>query len=88
MKDGWVATALLVVGYAVALAVLVRARVVLRQRRRRWFVVLEIATGTVIVGYVLAGKAIGVILNTLNLLVIALVWIWTGRRRSAAEPPS
>jgi len=33
-------------------------------------------------GYVLAGKAIGAILNALNLLVITLVWIWTGRRPS------
>ena len=76
------ANALLVVGYAVAVVVLVRTGVVLRERRWRWFVALEIATATVILGYVLAGNAIGVILNALNLLVITLVWIWTGRRPS------
>jgi hypothetical protein len=77
-----VANVLLVGGYAVAVAVLLRTGVVLRERRWRWFVALEIATATVIVGYVLAGKAIGVALNILNLLVIAGVWVWTGRRSS------
>lgn len=74
------ASVLLVVGYAVALVVLARAPVVLRERRWRWFVALEGATGAVIVGYVLLGNRLGVALNILNLLVIAVLWGWTGRR--------
>ena len=82
MNHRRVANILLVVGYAVAVVVLLRTGVVLRERRWRWFVALELATVTVVVGYVLAGKAIGVALNTLNLLVIAGVWVWTGKRQS------
>ena len=76
------AAALLVAGYAVAVVVLARAPVVLRERRWRWFVALELATGCVIVGYALSDHGFGVALNILNLLVIAVVWGWTGRRAS------
>lgn len=73
------ATVLLVTGYAVAVVVLARARVVVRERRWRWFVALELATAAVILGYALAGTWIGAALNIVNLVVIAVVWRWTGR---------
>ena len=51
--------AMLVLGYPVALGVLVRLRPVLRERRRTWFLALEAAMLLISVGWLLLGRAIG-----------------------------
>ena len=70
--------ALLIAGYTVAVGVLLRARVVLRERRWRWFVALEVATATVAAGYAAADVAVGVVLNAANVVLFAVVW-WFAR---------
>jgi hypothetical protein len=77
-----VTAVLLVAGYAVAVAVLLRARAVLRERRWRWFIALEVATATVAAGYATAGAPLGVVLNVANIVVFAVAWLLTGPRRS------
>ncbi len=76
---------MLVVGYPVALGVLVRLRSVLRERRRAWFLALEAAMALISVGWVLLGRAIGPIINGAALLAFAAAWVWTGRRQAASS---
>ncbi len=73
--------ALLIAGYTVAVAVLLRTRAVLRERRLHWFVALEIATATVAAGYAVAGVAVAVVLNAANVVLFAVVWWFTGSSR-------
>ena len=76
--------AMLVVGYPVALGVLVRLRSVLRERRRTWFLVLEAGMVLISVGWALLGRAIGPIINGAALIALAVAWVRTGRRQAAA----
>ena len=72
---------LFVVGYAVAVAVLLRWGTVLRERRWTWFVALELATAMVAAGYALIGNRLGLVLNAAFVVVFALVW-WRESSRS------
>ena len=72
---------LFVVGYGVAVVVLLRWGTVLRERRWTWFLALEIATATVAVGYALIGNRVGFALNAAFVMVFALVWWRTSSRR-------
>lgn len=65
---------LFVVGYSVAVAVLLRAGSVLRERRWTWFLALEAATAMVAAGYALVGNRMGLALNTAFVVVFAPVW--------------
>lgn len=73
--------ALLIAGYTVAVGVLLRGRAVLRERRWRWFVALEMATATVAAGYAAAGVPVGVVLNAAGVVLFAIVWWLTRLRR-------
>lgn len=76
---------LLAAGYAVALAVITRLVPVLRQRRRRWFLALEAATGCVAAGWGLRGRTTPMVLNATAVVGLAVAWWATGRR--AGENP-
>jgi hypothetical protein len=65
---------LFVVGYGVAVAVLLRWGTVLRERRWTWFVALELATAMVAAGYALIGNRVGFALNAAFVLLFALSW--------------
>ena len=75
-----VSAALLIAGYTVAVAVLLRAGAVLRERRWRWFLALELATATVAAGYAVAGVRVWVVLNGTSVVLFAVVWWRTGSR--------
>lgn len=72
---------LFVVGYSVAIVVLLRSNSVLRQRRWFWFVALEIATAMVATAYLMLKSGLGVALNVTLLAVFAVVWRRTGQGR-------
>ena len=78
------AVALLVIGYAVALAVLARLRSVLAERRVWWFVALEAAMAIIVVGWVLHGRPPAALFNGAGLAGLGAAWLITGRR---ARPP-
>jgi hypothetical protein len=65
---------LLVVGYAVAVPLVVRLRATLRQRRLGELLVLEGATALVALGWALAGAPLGVGLNVLFVVGFAVAW--------------
>lgn len=65
----------------VAVAVLVRIRLVLRERRLAWFLVLEAAVFGVVAGHLLADRFIVAALNVGGSLALAAAWWWTGRIR-------
>jgi hypothetical protein len=65
---------LLVVGYAVAVPLVVRLRATLRQRRLGELLVLEGATALVALGWALAGAPLGVVLNVLFVVGFAVAW--------------
>jgi hypothetical protein len=73
---------LLVVGYPVAVGVLARLVPVLRQRRRRAMVALEVATVGIAAGWGLRGQPAGVASNAAAFVGFAVAWWWTGRRQS------
>lgn len=74
---------LLLTGYPVAAAVLVRARAVLRERRTRWFVALEAATSAVAAGLALRGRRVPAALNAGAVVGFAVVWWWAGRAQES-----
>lgn len=76
---------LLVIGYPVALAMLVRLRPVLAERRGWWFAALEAATLSIVVGWSLQGRPSAALLNGAALAGFAIAWLITGRR---ARPPA
>jgi hypothetical protein len=79
------AIVLLVIGYAVALAMLARLRPVLVERRVWWFAALESAVGSIVVGWSLHGRPFAALLNSAALAGFAIAWLTTGRR---ACPPA
>lgn len=79
------AVVLLVIGYPVALAMLVRLKPVLAERRVWWFVALEAAMASIVVGWVLHGRPPAALLNGTALAGFAIAWLITGRR---ARPPA
>src|SRR5436309_369087 len=68
-----------------AIVVIIRFVPVVRQRRRRWFVIHELAVAAIVAGQALAGNGQGVIING-SWGVIAAIWYALGpaiqRRRS------
>lgn len=76
---------LLVIGYALALGVLVRLRSVLVERRVWWFVALEAATASITAGWLVHGRPLPAAINGAALVGFAIAWVITGRR---AGPPA
>lgn len=76
---------LLVIGYAVALAVLLRLRHVLAERRLSWFLALEAAMAIIVVGWVLHGRPPAALFNGAALAGLAAAWLITGRRSRPLE---
>lgn len=77
------AAVLLVVGYVVAVPLVVRLGATLRERRRAELLVLEAATALVAAGWALAGAPVGVVLNVLFLVGFPLLW-WRSRTTAGA----
>ncbi len=75
---------LLAVGYAGALAVLVRLKPVLVERRVRWFAALQVATAAIAVGWLLKGRTLPALVNGAALVGFGIAWLITGRR---GRPP-
>ncbi len=73
--------ALLVVGYPVSVAVLVRLLPVLRERRRRWFGALVAGLSCLVVGWALLRRPSAAAINGVGLAAAATAWVWRGRRR-------
>ncbi len=78
-----VAVLLLVVGYAVAVPLVVRLPATLRRRRLGELAVLELATAAVALGWAVQGSPVGVALNVVFLGAFPVLW-W----RRAFSPPS
>lgn len=74
------AIVVLVAGYAVALAMLARLRPVLAERRVWWFVALEAATTSIVVGWLLHGRPLAALANGAALAGFAAAWLIAGRR--------
>ena len=72
------ASALLVIGYPLALGVLARLRPVLAERRVWWMVVLEAATASITAGWLLHGRPLPAALNGAALAGFAIAWLVTG----------
>ena len=77
------AIVLLVVGYPVALAVLVRLRPVLVERRVWWFAALEAGMTSIVVGWLLHGRPLAALFNGAGLVALAAAWLIVGRRGPA-----
>ena len=76
-----VGTILLLAGYPAAIWALARAVPMFRQRRGRRFLVTEAGTASVALGWALKNKAVPSALNASAVVVLALAWWITGRRR-------
>lgn len=74
------ASALLVIGYSVALGVLVRLRPVLVERRVWWFAALEAATASITAGWLLHRRPVPAGVNGAALVGFAIAWLITGQR--------
>lgn len=75
---------LLVIGYAVALAVATRLVPVYRERRWRWLLALQAATAAVAVGHALDGRAVAVAVNLGFVVAFGALWWWTGACRQSS----
>ena len=75
--------ALFVLGYPVAIAVIVRFIPVVRERRTRWIVAHEIAVAAIVAGHALNDNTSAVVINGAWLLIAAL-WYALGQRRQPA----
>ena len=73
-------SALLVIGYSMALGVLARLRPVLAERRIRWFLALEAATASITAGWLLRGRLLPAVVNGAALVGFAVAWFVTGQR--------
>ena len=81
------AVVLLVVGYVVAVPLVVRLRAILRERRLGWFVALEVATALVATGWAVLGAPGGVALNVAFVLAFAVLW-WRSAPAGVAAAPA
>jgi hypothetical protein len=73
---------LFVIGYPVAIAVIVRWIPVVRERRWKWFVAEEGATACIVAGQAIGGSIPGVVIN-FAWFVVAAFWYALGGRRQA-----
>jgi hypothetical protein len=71
---------LLFVGYPMALAVLLRLRPVLAERRVWWFAALQAGMASIVVGWWLRGQPVGVVVNGAVLVGLGVAWWIAGRR--------
>ncbi|HVE94092.1 MAG TPA: hypothetical protein VNB24_04165 [Acidimicrobiales bacterium] len=71
--------ALFVLGYPVAIAVILRWFRVVRERRMSWFAAHTLAVGAIVLGHAVNGRAQGVVTNG-AWLVISVVWYTLPRR--------
>lgn len=69
-----VSTGVLVVGYALAIPVCVRLVPVLREKRLRWFAVLQTGTALIVAGYVLRDRGAAAIVNAGFFAAFAVGW--------------
>jgi hypothetical protein len=74
------ASFLLVIGYPVAVAVLIRLKRVLVERRVWWFAALEAATVSITAGWLLHRRPLAAAVNGAALLGLAIAWLVTGQR--------
>lgn len=83
------ASVLLVIGYPLALGVLIRLRPVLAERRVWWFAALEAATASITAGWLLHRRPLPAAINCAALLGFAIAWLITGQRTGsrAREAP-
>jgi hypothetical protein len=75
---------LFVIGYPVAIVVIIRFVPVVRRRRLRWFVAHEIAVSMIVSGWALDQDWQAVAING-TWLVVAAVWYVLGGRRPRAR---
>ena len=80
------ASLLLVIGYPVAVAVLVRLKRVLVERRVWWFAALEAATASITAGWLLHRRPVAAAINGAALVGLAIAWLITGRRAGVRRP--
>jgi hypothetical protein len=71
---------LLGIGYPVAVIVLTRLKAVLTRRRVRWFAALQAATASIMVGWLLLGRAPAALLNGAALVGFGIAWVATAAR--------
>ncbi len=67
-------TALLVVGYVMAIPVCVRLVPVLREQRTVWFAVLQLGTAAIVVGHALQGRTGAAVVNSAFFVLFAIGW--------------
>ena len=66
------------VGYPVALVVIVRWRATIRERRLPWFAAHQAAMAAIVVGWLLRGHPLGAAPNG-AWLAVASAWYWRAR---------
>lgn len=74
---------ILVVGYAMAVPVCVRLVPVLRERRTRWFAVLQVGTALIVLGHWLAERPSAVAANVFFFVAFWVAWFLWPRSRPA-----
>ena len=74
------ASVVLVIGYPLALGVLLRLRSVLAERRVWWFAALEAATVSIATGWLLRGRLLPAAVNGAAFVGFAIAWLVTGQR--------
>lgn len=75
------ATALHILGYPIAIAVIVRFVPVVRERRTRWFLAHQAGVAAIVAGWLLRGDTRGAAVNG-TWFVIAAAWYAIGGRRT------
>jgi hypothetical protein len=81
----WTASALLAIGYPLAVGVLARLRPVLAERRVWWFAALEGATASITAGWLLHGRPLPAAVNGAALVGFTIAWLLTGQRARQRE---
>lgn len=81
------ATALHVVGYPTAIAVIARFVPVVRERRTRWFLTHQAGVAAIVGGWLLRGDTRGVAVNG-TWFVVAAAWYASGRRPQRRSRPA
>ncbi len=76
------ATALLVAGYPVSIAVILRWLPVVRERRLAWFAAHEAAVAAIVAGWAIKGDTPSVLINS-SWLATAAVWYAVGGTKHA-----
>lgn len=79
---------LFIVGYPVAIVVILRWLPVLRERRIGWFAAHEGAVTAIVVGHALRRRVSGVVINGGWLVMAALWWLLAGRHPRPASDPN